>query len=233
MIRSYMGDEVRVKMQAGGHEEEHNATIYGMKWLQTGSGHGKGPNSGWRNAQAGGISEQFTLDAPVVPSALNVPGASTDFFYSMDAGNDGWWSGMWGVFRAYNANRADLFRLPTTRVPILVSNPLDFRLGTICPRTAPLRTYDISAVLANTALTNAFGVTIPANDNPIDNVGGPLNGLAEPWCTTTGQQSWAARRYRRKYPARRPWCCPRTSVRSTTRQQSCMSVRQIWMRVAG
>ena len=176
MIRSYMGDEVRVKMQAGGHEEEHNATIYGMKWLQTGSGHGKGPNSGWRNAQAGGISEQFTLDTPVVPSAINVPGASTDFFYSMDAGNDGWWSGMWGVFRAYNANRADLFRLPTTRVPILVSNPLDFRLGTVCPRTAPLRTYDISAVLANTALTNAFGVTIPGNDNPIDNVGGPLTG---------------------------------------------------------
>ncbi len=175
MIRSYMGDEVRVKMQAGGHEEEHNATIYGMKWLQTGSGHGKGPNSGWRNAQAGGISEQFTLDTPVVPSALNVPGGRTDFFYSMDAGNDGWWSGMWGVFRAYNGNRADLFRLPTTRVPILVSNPLDFRLGTVCPRTAPLRTYDISAVLANRALTNAFGVAIPANAIPTDNVGGPLN----------------------------------------------------------
>ncbi len=34
MMRTYSGDLVRVKIQAGGHEEEHNATIHGLKWLQ-------------------------------------------------------------------------------------------------------------------------------------------------------------------------------------------------------
>ncbi|MBP2682637.1 MAG: hypothetical protein H6Q79_676, partial [Deltaproteobacteria bacterium] len=30
MMRTYAGDLVRVKMQAGGHEEEHNASIHGL-----------------------------------------------------------------------------------------------------------------------------------------------------------------------------------------------------------
>ena len=51
MMRTYPGDLIRVKIQAGAHEEEHNASIHGMKWLQGGSGHGKSPNSGWRNSQ--------------------------------------------------------------------------------------------------------------------------------------------------------------------------------------
>lgn len=38
MMRTYSGDLVRVKSQAGGHEEEHNAAIHGLKWLNTGSG---------------------------------------------------------------------------------------------------------------------------------------------------------------------------------------------------
>ncbi len=66
MMRAYQGDTVRVKIQAGAHEEEHNATILGLKWLQGGSGHGKQPNSGWRNSQAAGISEQFTLRMPIL-----------------------------------------------------------------------------------------------------------------------------------------------------------------------
>ncbi|HEX9178928.1 MAG TPA: hypothetical protein VF859_00920, partial [Burkholderiales bacterium] len=159
MIRTYTGDKVRVKIQAGGHEEEHNATIYGMKWLQAGSGHGKAPNSGWRNAQAAGISEQFTLDVPVVPSTQNV--ASSDYFYSVDAGNDGWWSGMWGIVRTYNTNRNDLFKLPTSQVPVRIANGNQFNQRGACPNAAPVRTYDITAVLANNVLTNAVGAKIP------------------------------------------------------------------------
>ena len=56
MIRAYQGDTVRVKIQAGGHEEEHNATILGLKWLQGGSAHGSQKNSGWRNSQAARVS---------------------------------------------------------------------------------------------------------------------------------------------------------------------------------
>ena len=68
MLRAYFGDPVRVKIQAGGDEESHNATIHGMKWLQGGSGYGFAPNSGWRNAQHAGISEQFTFASPDAPA---------------------------------------------------------------------------------------------------------------------------------------------------------------------
>ena len=149
MLRAFTGDLVRLKMQSGGHEEEHNATIHGLKWLQGGSGHGKAGNSGWRAAHAGGISEQFTLTIPPVP-VQGGRGGSDDYGYSMDASHDGWWTGMWGVLRAYNNRRGDLFRLPTTVAPVRIANDKEF--DGPCPVDAPLREFDITAVLANTAL---------------------------------------------------------------------------------
>jgi hypothetical protein len=174
MMRSYQGDVVRVKIQAGGHEEEHNATIHGVKWLQTGSGHGTGPNSGWRNAQATGISEQFTLRTPILPVDLN-RGPLADYAYSMDAANDGWWSGMWGVMRTYEQLRADLFKLPGTNTgPVAFGNQQDF--NGVCPKTAPIRAFDITAVLANTVLANPLGVTVaPAGPVGSMHVGAAVN----------------------------------------------------------
>ncbi len=197
MARAFSGDVIRVKMQSGGHEEEHNAWIQNMKWLQAGSGHGRAPNSGWRNAQAGGISEQFTLTVPVVPSTSQTT-AFTDYAYSMDFGHDGWWSGMWGILRSYNRAQANLTPLPGNQPPkgnFSIVNASDFQrpilntrgrvigfedLGT-CPNTAPDRTYDITAVLANDALGNALGTAIPAKGfgDPIADisVGGGLDPL--------------------------------------------------------
>lgn len=173
--RTYSGDVIKVKIQAGSTEHEHNATIHGMKWLQGGSSFGSAPNSGWRNAQSDGISEQFTLTSPV-NADMTQRSAVADYAYSVDASQDGWWSGMWGVIRDYRAPRTDLYRLPTNDVTFLsyIENRPDFRYG-VCPANAPVRSYDISAVLANDVLGNALGVTIPANLNPVDNVGGPLN----------------------------------------------------------
>src|SRR4030067_588962 len=84
---------------AGGHEEEHNATIHGVKWLQGGSGFGSSPTSGWRNGQAAGISEQFTFSMPVVPAIGTRGRVASDYAYSVDAGTDGWWGGMGGSQR--------------------------------------------------------------------------------------------------------------------------------------
>lgn len=67
LMRAYYGDRVRLKVQAGGDEETHNVTLHGLKWLQGGSGFGFDPNSGWRNSQQAGISEQFTFAAPLLP----------------------------------------------------------------------------------------------------------------------------------------------------------------------
>jgi len=38
LVRSFAGNMVRVRIQAGAHEEEFNATVHGVKWLQGGSG---------------------------------------------------------------------------------------------------------------------------------------------------------------------------------------------------
>ena len=175
MLRTYAGDRIHVKIQAGGHEEEHNATIHGLKWLQAGSGHGTAPNSGWRNAQAAGISEQFTLNTPVMADMSSAKGSS-DYAWSVDAGNDGWWSGMWGLVRNYNQpKQRDLYDLPgmgplkpgNLQAFALQTTPVDERaqqggtLNGVCPTTAPRRNYDVSVVLANQVLPKPAGTTLP------------------------------------------------------------------------
>jgi hypothetical protein len=47
MLRVYMGDQVRIRVQVGAHEEEHNFTIPGLKWKKEPNS----PNSGWRNSE--------------------------------------------------------------------------------------------------------------------------------------------------------------------------------------
>jgi len=161
MMRAYFGDRIRVKVQAGGHEHPHNVTLHGLKWLQGGSGFGFASNSGWRASQQAGISEQFSFAAPITPSLRS--GAIADYLWSVDASNDGFWSGMWGLIRTYNQSRTDLFRLPNTAVPFVVANQLLFR-GGACPLTAPVRSYDVTAVLANVALGNQVGATLLPDD---------------------------------------------------------------------
>jgi hypothetical protein len=172
--RVYAGDLVRVKIQAGGHEEEHSSTIHGLKWLQAGSGHGMAKNSGWRNAQPGGISEQFTLSTPVLPVDNN-RGNFIDYAYATNTSNDGWWNGAWGLIRSYENDRADLVKLPgTLSGPARVANGAQW--NGVCPVGATPRAYDVSAVLANNVLTNALGVTVtPAGPVGTMHAGGPLN----------------------------------------------------------
>jgi len=58
--------------------------------------------------------------------------------------------------RTYNSSRTDLFRLPNNRTLVRHDNDDEFSTdnsGT-CPHAAPVRTYDVTAVLANTALRN-------------------------------------------------------------------------------
>lgn len=158
MLRTYTGDLVRVKIQAGGHEEEHNATIHGVKWLQAGSGFGRAPNSGWRNGQAAGISEQFTFTSPIFAAVQQVKnGGQRDHAYSVDTSMDGWWSGTWGLMRTYDAARTDLFQLPNnpfTKAPNIV-NKAEFE--GVCPASttaSPRRNYGVVAMLANDLLVD-------------------------------------------------------------------------------
>lgn len=163
ILRAYSGDLVRVKIQAGAHEHEHNASINGMAWMQGGSGFGQAPHSGWRNSQNAGLSEQFTFSARITDyeSATHL----NDRMYTIDSSQDGLWSGVWGVLRSHNRRdvRSDrLVALPSQPRPALLAPQQGRGLFNDCPVNAPVRRYHVAAVLANTALGNALGVTIPA-----------------------------------------------------------------------
>jgi hypothetical protein len=198
IMRAYERDEVKVKIQTGATEEQHQATVHGVKWLSNGSAFGASPNSGWRNFQSSGISEQFSLQAPVNPDLGQTGRRAFDTLYATDATRDGIWSGTWGILRTYGVEQTDLEPLgdnPVQNRPNQdnVVNEDEF-IG-VCPDVlAPfgvpdnLVTYDVTAVLANDVLPNNLGVTIPANapaggrqgadsngDGIGDNEGGRLN----------------------------------------------------------
>jgi len=152
MLRTFAGDVIRVKTIAGSHEEEHNMTMHGLKWLQGGASFGASPNSGWRNAQANSIAEQFTLSTPVVPFLDSTPRPLIDYAYAVDSSNDGFWVGIWGLIRAYENDPGNLFKLPTTLTPVKFDAATQAGFVGACPVAAPVRPYDITAVEANAVL---------------------------------------------------------------------------------
>ncbi|HSM31976.1 MAG TPA: hypothetical protein VK854_14855 [Woeseiaceae bacterium] len=199
IMRAYENDHIKVKIQVGATEEQHQTTIHGFKWLSNGSGFGHSGNSGWRNFQSHGISEQFSLQVPINPDP-NARGNTTDYLYATDATRDGIWSGTWGIIRSYGSGRGDLFELPDTPMgDRRIDNQNDF--NGVCPkvvldqdgnavdppgkdRNIPLvpKEFSVVAVRANDVLPNNLGVTINPNtggdsdgDGFGDNVGGPLN----------------------------------------------------------
>jgi len=181
IMRAYEGDNVKVKIQVGATEEQHQTTIHGIKWLSNGSGFGRAPNSGWRNFQSHGISEQFSLQAPF-NAALRQAGQTVDYLYAQDATRPGIWLGTWGLLRTYGNQQSDLVPLPNNDISsgLSFTNSKDF--NGVCPKSAPVKTFGLSAVLANDVLPNKLGVTIPTNaggdsdgDGIGDNAGGPLN----------------------------------------------------------
>ncbi len=194
IMRAFDGDHVKIKIQVGATEEQHQTTVHGIKWLSNGSAFGRSPNSGWRNFQSHGISEQFSLQVPITRDP-DAQGNETDYLYATDATREGFWLGTWGVLRAYRIDKKDLFELPNNPsigITRKIANADEF-VG-VCPASteenggggkkggkkggpvpANLVTYNVTAVLANQLLPNELGVTIPANTNPTDNVGGPLD----------------------------------------------------------
>ncbi|UVJ46334.1 hypothetical protein NVV94_12840 [Pseudomonas sp. LS1212] len=184
-LRTYTGDNVRLRVNAGGHEEEHNVTLHGVKWLHSGSGFGNSSNTGWKASQMVAISEQLGFMAPVamMSSAASETG---DYLYSMDASLEGYWSGLWGIMRNYSQSRSDLFPLPNNPKPVAARNTVNF--NGVCPRTSPnpngigtrttvQRNYEVVAALANDILANPLGLTIGDPAGAGQHIGGPLNPL--------------------------------------------------------
>lgn len=164
IMRAYAGDLIRVKIQAGSHEHEHNGSINALSWIQGGSGFGQAPHSGWRNSQNTGLSEQFTFTARITDYWSNT--YLNDRLYAADTSQDGLWNGVWGIFRSQGKLDTinPLVSLPSNPTPVTLALAKGKDRENICPEDAPKRKYEVTAVLANKALPalpHDLGVTIP------------------------------------------------------------------------
>ena len=116
LLRAYENDKIQVRILVGAHEETHNLTINGHKWLHQ-PGTPQDPlavnNSGYRNSQIAGISEHFEMLTGKESIMGNRP--FIDYLYQNDASVDGQWNGIWGLLRIYNGRaglKNDLLTLP-------------------------------------------------------------------------------------------------------------------------
>jgi hypothetical protein len=116
LLRAYENDKVQIRILVGAHEEAHNLTINGHKWLHQ-PGTPQDPlainNSGFRNSQMAGISEHFEFLTGKESIMGNKP--FIDYLYQNNASVDGQWNGIWGILRVYNGRgglQTDLKTLP-------------------------------------------------------------------------------------------------------------------------
>jgi hypothetical protein len=173
LFRAYQNDKVQVRMLVGAHEEGHNFTIHGNKWLREPSD----PRSGWRASQMTGISEHFEFDLPPLAGKTTSP---VDFLWQSSGSADDMWNGAWGLMRAYKNGRNDLLVLPNNPKGGKDTSIANLNQFTgVCPNTAPVRTFNVSLVLAQNALpggklvynsrTTSVGTTVTGPE------AGPLN----------------------------------------------------------
>jgi hypothetical protein len=163
LLRAYENDRVQMRILVGGFEEGHNFSVHGIKWLFEPDD----PNSGWRNNQMMGISEHYEFIVPKL--AKNAIGAQ-DYLYQPGAATDDLWNGLWGLMRAYNSVRSDLVPLPNNPNGFgpAIANPGDF--NGVCPKIAPVKNFDVTAVSSQDALPDGTLVY-----NPRTNRGGKLH----------------------------------------------------------
>ena len=97
LMRFFENDKVQIRILVGAHQEGHNFSVHGTKWLFEPSD----PNSGWRNSQMMGISEHYEFF--LLPISVTDPTRPfADHLYMAGAATDDLWNGIWGIARVYN-----------------------------------------------------------------------------------------------------------------------------------
>jgi hypothetical protein len=155
LMRAYQGDKVQIRLLVGAHLFAHQFNLEGPTWFAEPSW----KDSGYRSAQAMGLSEHFELlfDVPS-SSAPNTrrrcpdgrsDGNCVDYFYSPSLDSFGINNGLWGLFRAYDPTRLADKLTPLPNNPIGPDANVSYAT---CPADAPRRSYNITAVTAQRAL---------------------------------------------------------------------------------
>lgn len=162
-LRAYQGDNVQIRLLVGAHMFAHQFNLHGPTWFAEPSW----SNSGYRSAQAMGLSEHFELLFQVPSSSAPKPSGATvrkcpdgmsdgncaDYLYSPSLDVYGIANGMWGLFRAYDSNKAAKKLQPLPNNPIGPYTNVEYAT---CPAYLPAgatkRTFNLTAVTAQKAL---------------------------------------------------------------------------------
>jgi len=160
LMRAYQGDKVQLRMLVGAHVFQHQFNLQGPNWFAEPSW----KNSGYRSAQATGLSEHFEL-VFTVPSS-SAPSVNrqcpdgqanvncVDYLYSPSFDESGISNGLWGIFRSYDPDAAANDPILKTVVPlpnntIAPGKPVGY---TPCKPGQVPKVFNITAVTAQAAL---------------------------------------------------------------------------------
>lgn len=95
LLRAYENDRVQIRVLVGAHEEWHNFSNHGVKWLFEPS-----------EAKMMGLSEHFKF---IIPQLVKKPsGDAVDRLWMAGFSTDDLWNGLWGILRACTGIRPDL-----------------------------------------------------------------------------------------------------------------------------
>jgi hypothetical protein len=171
LMRAYQNDNVQVRVLVGAHVFAHQFNLAGPTWFSEPSW----KNSGYRSAQAMGLSEHFELlfgvPSSSAPSAgRKCPdGMSTancvDYLYSPSMDETGIANGLWGLFRAYDPTSVANRLQPLPNNAIGPGTNITFATcPAVLPPPAVQRVFNVTAVTAEKALATISPV--PASNPP-------------------------------------------------------------------
>lgn len=175
LMRAYQNDNVQVRVLVGAHAFAHQFNLEGPTWFAEPSW----KNSGYRSAQAMGLSEHFELLFHVPSSSAPNTGRKcpdgmsqancADYLYSPSLDDSGVANGLWGLFRAYDPTRVADKLQPLPNNPIAPGVNVDY---STCPASltppAVKRGFNITAVTAQRALANISPV--PGVNPPVGQI---------------------------------------------------------------
>ncbi|HKE55890.1 MAG TPA: hypothetical protein VKB46_04280 [Pyrinomonadaceae bacterium] len=173
LLRAYQNDNVQVRTLVGAHVFAHQFNLDGPIWFSEPSW----KNSGYRSAQAMGLSEHFEMlfkvpssSAPTInracPDKLSTANC-VDYLYSPSFDEFGIVNGMWGLFRSYSpkVKANQLVPLPNNAVGANV-NVTYATCPAILPPPGVKRVYNVTAVTAQKALADVGGKIVVNSRSP-------------------------------------------------------------------
>jgi manganese oxidase len=178
LMRAYQNDNVQVRLLVGAHVFAHQFDLAGPVWFSEPSWR----NSGYRSAQAMGLSEHFEMlfnvpssSAPNInrkcPDLMTVANC-VDYLYSPSMDETGIANGMWGLFRAYDPTNVAKKLAPLPNNPVGAGVNVTYATcPAVLPAPAVKRVFNVTAVTAGKALAGQ-----PNVNNLVFNRGVPLNG---------------------------------------------------------